>query len=206
MRPPTANRSCLAVPDDDKQWLVPRQAGKQPVYDIFVGGAGDETIGGAVLQYAQNEAQQHRDNVVYFPWDVNPTALARYIDSLPPDARINVIGHSYGGDTAANAVAATAKGVDLLIMIDPVSVIRPDMTAVEARAGQWIDVDAEPEGKESKPDGYAKLGRKWRTLPQGTADVFFSASVHHEQFTRMMSTAGPNGISPQQALEGQEAR
>jgi len=125
---------------------------------------------------------------------------------LPPDARINVIGHSYGGDTAAKAVAATGKGVDLLITIDPVSAFKPVMAAVAARAGQWIDVDAVPEGGMSGPDIYATKGGSWGFLPQGTADVFIGAPFHHEQFTRMMGAAGPDGISPRQALQGPQAK
>jgi hypothetical protein len=118
-----------AAPDRDKQWLVRTQHGKQPVYDIYVGGLGDESIGHAVLNFAQEQSERREHSVAYFPFDANAspdtagTALARYIDTLPADAQVNLIGHSYGGDTAAKAVALTTHPVNLLITIDPVSLV-----------------------------------------------------------------------------------
>ena len=188
-----------AVPD--KQWAATARPGTQPVYDIYVGGAWDESESHNVLGYADRNHNQAGHNTEYFPWNTDEHALARYIDSLPANALINLIGHSLGGDTAAKAAALARHPINLLVTVDPVSGDRPDKAAVEAHVGHWINVEAVTGGAITRGNILAFIGQAWGELPKGTADVFIRAAANHEDFAKMMITAGSDGITPQQALE-----
>jgi pimeloyl-ACP methyl ester carboxylesterase len=120
---------------------------------------------------------------------------------LPADARINLIGHSYGGDTAAKAAAAASRPINLLVTIDPVSLIRPSKATVEAHVNHWIDVDAVTGGRGGVANDIAGIGGAWNAWPEGTANVFARVAADHNEFTKMMTTPGPDGLTPQQALK-----
>ena len=154
-----------------------------------------------MLNYALEQGLKGQDNVIYFPWTIDPAALAKYIDSLPPDARINVIGHSYGGDTAANAAILARRQIDVFVTIDPVSrFFRSDYAAIEQHVGRWIDVNAATTDKAGVDNYVAGAGGAWDRGPLGIADRFIDAAADHKQFSAMMRTPGPDGLTAAQAL------
>jgi pimeloyl-ACP methyl ester carboxylesterase len=189
-----------AVPDWSSRPLPP-QPGKPPTYDVYVGGFGDEIQGGPVLRYAKEHDDEPGHNAVYFPWDTSVAALAKYLDSLPPGSHINLIGHSYGGDTAANVALLTRRRIDVLITIDPVSRReRPSYADVRSHVGQWIDVNAATVNKDEIDNWIAGWGGAWDTGPQDFASSFVNATANHKQFSRMMRTPGPSGLTPEQVV------
>lgn len=72
---------------------------------IFVGGAGD----GMFLPVKEFFRRFARDNpdiqVEYFAHD-EPGAIRRLIEGLPRGTQMSLVGHSWGGDTAAQVAAA----------------------------------------------------------------------------------------------------
>ncbi|ULU25278.1 RHS repeat-associated core domain-containing protein [Dyella terrae] len=172
--------------------------------DIFVGGAADGTYH-IVESYYDRYHSTHPDSA-YYSWE----DLAAIIDDInnttknAPGDPINLIGHSYGGDTAAAAALKACGKVNLLITIDPVSRFHfRDMQAIKSSVGTWVDVDAEG-GSPFRLDNFiAGMGGAWNGDPNGIADSYIQDnSSSHGDFRHMMNAAGPGINSPAQVLGG----
>src|SRR6185312_8196815 len=92
--------------------------------NIFIGGAGDKTLSKQHPVEAYYLSNLNKlPNPQYFTYDAE-SAITDYINDylrkFPENSRINLIGHSYGGDTAVNLAAKLGKKINLLITIDPV--------------------------------------------------------------------------------------
>jgi len=167
------------------------------LYDIFIGGFGD-SFSGIVRNYRGDFAQEFSDRKTdYFGWG-DSAGILQAIRSTRRDnpcEPINLIGHSWGGDTAAD-VAATLNsegvGVDKLITIDPVS--WPwSRSEVVKNVSQWINVSAAPSTSNGfEGDAWAQIGGKWNSG--------YSAPFHHNEFGSMMDWTPPGGQSPRNAL------
>jgi RHS repeat-associated protein len=149
--------------------LTPSSRGG-PVYKkgsggvAFVGGFFDKTSGGSVLD-AYNEFEG--PNKAYFTWDQGE-ALAKWIDEN--GGNVDIIAHSYGGDTAASVVAA-GHSVNTLITVDPVSRFGPNYSAVAENSATWINYDARGGGV-TLPNVIAGVGGAWNSGPKGYADTY----------------------------------
>ncbi len=82
--------------------------------------------------------------------------------------KINLIGHSYGGDTVAFIVIKLPNRIDKLITIDPASWIWPDFAKVRQNVEIWVNVNAVGNGI-SGGDIAAFSGRNWYNNPRGFA-------------------------------------
>ncbi len=96
---------------------------------------------------------------------------------------VGLIGHSWGGDTAATVVAQGAK-VGSLITVDPVSHFPPDLGDVKTNAKNWINVNANPNEAKEKEDvmhsnWIAGMGGAWNNDPVGYADHHYNANMNH---------------------------
>jgi pimeloyl-ACP methyl ester carboxylesterase len=178
---------------------APKPAVK-PLY-IFVGGFADRDTYHPVANYVESFRGAHPDSDVrYFPWD-DCDGLLNTIRSAPSGAKVNVVGHSYGADTAAYCIgymAPTGIHVDKLITIDPVG-RTPIPDGWRSGASTWINVAANP----SVPNGsdtVAAWGGKGGRLPTEQADANYKLDTNHAEFTTMMKTPGPGGLSPEQML------
>jgi pimeloyl-ACP methyl ester carboxylesterase len=109
---------------------------------------------------------------------------------------IDLIGHSWGGDTAATIAENSPRKIDMLITIDPVSVNRPDMNAVRNNTVTWIDVNASTTSSWTFANMVAGVGGAWNDAPKAYADAFINASANHEEFSKMMGTSGNGYHSP----------
>jgi pimeloyl-ACP methyl ester carboxylesterase len=169
--------------------------------DIFVGGAGDASSGIVQSYYAQYH--QTNPDSAYYSWeDLN--AILQDIASAAPNDPINLIGHSYGGDTAATAARKTCRKVNLLITIDPVSHFHNfDMQAIANAVNTWVDVDAEGNNPFQWSNLISGLGGAWDNDPAGVANLYIQDNgVNHEDFRSMMNAAGPGTNSPANILSG----
>lgn len=152
--------------------------------DIYVGGAMDENVSHIVESYAAS----HKGT--YFTFDQGDKIL-KFINSQKPGEPINLIGHSYGGDTAATVAAKSKRCIDSLITIDPVSNLlnRPNMKDVKDGTMLWINIMAESSQGTDFSDVVAGVGGAWNTLPEKDADFFKKVDAHHGGFEKMLKPA-----------------
>lgn len=243
----TVANSRAAVPSVDHIWpacgagfvadlnapsgCAPKTSGEPPpnVVNIFIGGFFDDTINGPVKTYLSPDNPVQIPNHHYFPHSPESDILD-FIAGLPEYTVINIVGHSYGGDTAVMVAGQCRRRVHLLITIDPVNsrdptypvppgpaAGRPPSTdsmlatriakikAMRANTGIWVDVDALPDEPDDS-DRLAELGGKWDYLPWKPvqyADIFIPGKgFHHKQFEQMMQDRRLTGRSPQDMLLG----
>ena len=131
----------------------------------FVGGAVDRWGRGPVWGAYQAHIEAGRAGA-YFTWDQG-AELAGWIEAYGPD--VVVIGHSWGGDTAASRVAA-GHTVDVLRTVDPVSWIPPDFATVSRQARTWINYNATG-GSGSFPNFVAGIGGAWNNAPSAAPGI-----------------------------------
>lgn len=171
--------------------------------DVFVGGAMDGTSR-IVASYRDAYAAAYADRASsYFEWDQGSTAIeailaARRNNKCEP---INIIGHSYGGSTAASISRALKEAgidVNLLITVDPVGRI---WSRGPGAAGTWANVNAAPSSSNGfTGDAWASLGGKWGDWPKGKANPYYEAPFHHNEFGSMLEFVPPGGKSALQLL------
>jgi hypothetical protein len=141
----------------------------------FVGGFFDYWTHGPVYdQYLEYIRLNPGAGAAYFTWDQGG-ALASWIDAN--GGAVSVIGHSYGGDTAASVVAA-GHGVNSLTTVDPVGWTRPSYSAVAANSGSWTNFNAVGGGW-STPNIIAGIGGAWNSGPSGYATIFRNINQDH---------------------------
>lgn len=186
-----------------KRATVPGPRGEQvDRVNIFIGGLGDETIGHAV-EHSPSLEEVYGDNyyISFADEDYGNDAISDFIETLPKTRKINLIGHSYGGDTAAKVAQKYPGRIDMLVTIDPVSEKRPDFVEVRNNVRKWVNVNAGLSGSTIE-NFWAGIGKSWDTLPKDYTHIFINAPFNHEQFTKMMRDAisDENGLSAQEML------
>jgi pimeloyl-ACP methyl ester carboxylesterase len=166
--------------------------------DVFVGGLSDSTSG-IVSTYQKYYAETNPDrSSIYFQWNQG-TAIEQAIrDALKqnPCEPINIIGHSYGGATAANVARDLSQnGIipDLLETVDPVSYQK-----TPGVADVWVDINSAPATTDSS-DVVAAIGHKWGNWPSGSANSYYTAPYHHGDFADLFQYKA-NGQSGLQTL------
>ena len=136
--------------------------------------------------------------------------ILEFIRKQPPGVKINLIGHSYGADTAAVVAARSERRIENLITIDPVSRKGagsdegPSYAKVKSNTNWWHNVNsASPRRSidESIPAGnvLAWLGGAWEERQRKFTDSFVTATADHPNFSAMMG-AQVNGMSGNQAV------
>lgn len=103
---------------------------------------------------------------------------------------VAVIGHSWGGDTAATVVAHGRK-VGSLITIDPVSEFSPDLNKVRENSTVWINVNGNPTKEKREEPGlhgnfWADTFGKWKGDPDGIAHHHYNANVNHGEIRELI--------------------
>ena len=148
----------------------------------FVGGFFDQTAGGDSLikgasdQFANSAAGQST-STRFFSWD-QPNDLATWL--AQQDQPVVIISHSYGADTASTVVAQ-GHPVDTLVLLDPVSQVRPDFTNVVANTQHFLDFNAVGNNGQAvdAPNLIADIGGKWNYAALGYADLFQNVNLDH---------------------------
>ncbi|MBS0359830.1 MAG: hypothetical protein JSR98_00510 [Proteobacteria bacterium] len=171
--------------------------------DIFVGGGADDIMpgGGLVRGYADAYRAETGRPTVYLP----NARIGQVVDAIR-DANldggpVNVVGHSWGGPDAYNAVAqATGQGlrVDNLITLDPVKGPIGEDHGPHG-AGRWLNVQASP----SRPDytdwlaNRPPFSAKPSGLPVAAADQNVGLDVNHRDVDAMMRFGGARDLLDQ---------
>ena len=151
----------------------------------FVGGFFDRTTNGPVSQAYNKylldvgyDPNNPPSNVNYLTFDQG-NQLSAFIDQNMGNS--TVVGHSYGGDTAATAVANSRYVVNRLITVDPVSYARPDFSEVASHTLIWQDYNAVGGTGLDFSNVVAGIGSAWNTAPQGSATLFQNVNLTHAQ-------------------------
>jgi pimeloyl-ACP methyl ester carboxylesterase len=151
------------------------------------------------MSYQQAYSAAYPDRTsLYFQWTQARQAEQAIRDALKgnPCEPINIVGHSYGGATAANVARDLSNdGIipDLLITVDPVSYGK-----TPGVADVWVDINASPSTTDFS-DVVANAGHKWGSWPSGSANAYYTAPFHHGDFGDLFQFS-PNGQSALQTL------
>jgi pimeloyl-ACP methyl ester carboxylesterase len=187
--------------------------------EIFVGGAFDGTFQ-PVRGYYNKYLADH-PTARYFSHDA-PDAIRDALAGVPDAEPINLIGHSWGGDTAAYIAARYRRKINILITVDPVGHNwlgevpppeddyphpgRPrsvDYTSffmmIRAGCDKWVDVDAVPEAWYHGSNLVAGIGGYWGADVKDIAHVYIPAPYDHGEFTKLLRS-GKNGLSAESIL------
>jgi len=114
-----------------------------------------------------------------------------------PAEPINLVGHSYGGHTAAQIASKSPVPINNLITVDPVG--RGEIGSFRSNVKNWVNVTANPSSRNFS-DTIASLGGKGAGLTLGKANASYSVDTNHANFGTMMTAPGVNGFSAQNAL------
>jgi RHS repeat-associated protein len=152
--------------------------------DIYIGGAGDATTG-----IVNNWVKENAPDAKYFEWTQGKD-IKKLIDSQPDGEPINLIGHSYGGDTAAWAALNSCKPITSLTTIDPVSRFKPNSDDIKKKVKDWTNVNATPLVPD-RTDFIAALGGKWGDGPRPYSN-FITVDTNHGNFSALINATRNN--------------
>jgi len=179
-----------------------------PTLVIFVGGGGDAKSGivaGFEDSVAVRTELGHR-RTAYFVNDQQAPIMAR-IAAEPQETRIVLVGHSWGGDTAARAAAALGqqgRPVDTLVTVDPVGRGLSDdyFRRVPAGSREWVKFRAYGAAWD-RTDVIAVAGGAYADGPRGYATRHVEAPLNHGNFNGLLRSNDPAGISGFRRILGQ---
>lgn len=182
------------------RWPRSRRPGK-----FLIGGGGDDWFTQICKSYSEQYRKQNPGfNVRYHSWS-EPDLAEMEIRSVPADAHVTLVGHSWGGSAAFQAVALFSS-VDVMISIDPVGRLRVPWGMIRAHCRQWLYVRAQPDDKhKSSDDVIAAIGGKYPPPPPpgrpNAPDYVLTANATHGDFGSMMRVTS-KGVSGEMLLGG----
>lgn len=172
-----------------------------PTLVIFVGGGGDAKYRNV------RDFQSSRDVIgalgqresAYFGHDEGAAIVAR-IANEPQETRIVLVGHSWGGDTAAQIAAALGqrgRPVDTLVTVDPVGVGLSDDFFRRVRGGsrEWVNIRASGGANSDFSDFVAAVGGRYADGPRAYATRHIEAPFTHGSFGRLLTSPDTDGVS-----------
>ncbi len=184
--------------------VSPAEASARPTLVVFVGGALDARS--AIVSRFRDEfgGQIPNGRSIYVPHD-GRLEILRQIGDVPYGTRIVLIGHSWGGDTAARVAAELGqrgRPVDLLVTVDPVgsagkatdNPMRADfLRSVSDGAREWINVEAVGGGSFERSNMLAAVGGPYGDGPREFATRHVQANIRHGEFGGLLRAADPQG-------------
>ncbi len=176
------------------------EAASGPLLVILVSGFLDQSFGRAVLNFEQAFREAYPGLHIHrFTFDQR-RAIERLIGSQPPATRIRLIGHSWGGNTAAKVaerLGAAGRPLDLLMTIDPVGrgASAAFFQRVRNGARRWINVNAVGGHPWGLSEVTRRVGDAYDDGPMGHAHEFIRAPVAHRQFGSMLGSRTSEGRS-----------
>ncbi len=208
-----AAKGDLALPIRDSAGSAPPSprpgiTAASPTLVIFVGGGGDSKSGivaGFEDSLAVRAELGHR-RTAYFTNDQQDAIMTR-IAAEPQETRIVLVGHSWGGDTAAQVAAALGlqgRPVDTLVTVDPVGRGLSDDYFQRVRAGsrEWVNIRAFGAAWD-RTDIVAAVGGAYADGPRGHATRHIEAPLNHGNFNGLLRSNDPAGISGFRRILGQ---
>jgi hypothetical protein len=176
---------------------------------IFIGGALDHS-GHHNVEYSDSLNQiTFGDN--YYATHTDAESINKQIQQIPENQTINLVGHSLGGQAAAQAAVDNPHRIKILVTIDPVGRIHPPYENISNSVATWINVNANGNPNNSifndliNGNLIANLGGDWEDDIENYTDVFISAPYNHAEFDAMMNYTDPDlGLSAQQLLNKEQ--
>jgi RHS repeat-associated protein len=158
--------------------------------DLFVGGFFDKITNGPVRQYYKDPLRIKGTYDNYFTWD-EKSKMLDYIKSLPSGEPINIIGHSYGGSTAADVVACSSRRINSLTTVDPASHFgvangyafwKPGYDDVLRNTDSWTNINYVLPGIPDFSDLIVTAGGDWGDGPNRPGINYIERPAHHAEF------------------------
>ncbi len=88
--------------------------------NIFIGGGGDRDLSGGIVRNSSSIKKNTYGDNYYTTHDMSDEIID-IVESLPKGRQVNLIGHSWGGDTAVLVAERLPERIHTMITIDPVS-------------------------------------------------------------------------------------
>ena len=179
-----------------------------PTLVFFVGWGGNAKSGivaGFEDSLALRTELNHRSTSC-FANDQRAAIMAR-IAAEPQETRIVLVGHSWGGDTAAQVAAALGqqgRPVDTLVTVDPVGRGLSDEYFRRVRAGsrEWVNIRAYGAAWD-RTDVIAVASGAYVDDPGGHAIRYIEVPLNHGDFNGPLRSNDPEGISGFRQILGQ---
>lgn len=130
------------------------------------------------------------------------------IAAEPQETRIVLVGHSWGGDAAAQVAAALGqegRPVDTLITVDPVGrgVSEGFLQRVRAGSREWVNIRAHGVYTRDRSDSIAALGGPYGDGPRTHATRHIEAPIPHGDFRGLLMSPDAAGASGFRRMLGQ---
>lgn len=159
---------------------------------VFVGGALDNLYGQNMKSYYDRYLDAADGPAEYYTHLSVPSIVGAIKRANDQGIPVDVIGHSYGGTAAFNAVVqAGQRGyrVRRLITVDPVGRLSmSDGPPVSGSVSTWTNISANPLSA-NLSDIVAAIGGKPSSVPTAYADEDFTVRRHHQDLAGMMRDA-----------------
>ncbi len=153
-----------------------------------LGGAGDGKSR-MVLQYAADADLGLRRSQCFS--HAGGDGLRAALRALPADARLVLVGHSWGGDTVARVAADLGREghrIAALVTVGPVGMFVFDdfLRRVRAVTDHWTNVRATDGGPLEPSNVVAAIGRPCGRAPEAWADRTIDAPFRHAAFAELL--------------------
>uniref|UniRef100_UPI003A8F9CFA RHS repeat-associated core domain-containing protein n=1 Tax=Maricaulis sp. TaxID=1486257 RepID=UPI003A8F9CFA len=182
------------------------------VTDVYIGGAGDSATG-IVRTYAENQGSDGR-TVGYFTQDQRSEATDFARANAGNGEPLNIIGHSYGANTAVGVTQTLASEgirVDTLVGVDGVRKVgrASGLGGAADSVGTTVGVRATGAGDGNVIEAAGRVLGGLSTLGGGTprafqssqADVMITADTNHADFSGAFEAPGVDGLSAKDIVD-----
>lgn len=182
--------------------------GEGGVTDIYIGGGGDGKTE-IVHDYEDNLRAQEGRTTAYFQHNQLDAAIAFANERIADGDTINIIGHSWGSDTAvqlARAIDGEGGKVELLVGIDPVSKPGPDWFGGTDRPDNvdtvvTVQADGRNLGRNQIIEGFGELVGGGVPNAFNDADVNIEVDADHADFNGIYGAEGEDGLSARELVD-----
>ena len=158
----------------------------------YIGGAGENTFGGPMQNvYCPNCGASITGGPPY-SWDQYDDILADIAATKQanPNEPINLVGHSYGGDTAYLVARDSNYTIDNLVTLDPVSHFTFDVSKPN-NVANWDNVYSNPNNY-GVDDFIADIGGQWGPVDDPNVNNY-SSSASHGDVSGLISSLSASG-------------
>ena len=159
----------------------------------YIGGAGENTFGGPMQSTTCSQCGAQITGGTPYSWTDYDDILAdiEATKQADPNEPINLVGHSYGGDTAYLVARDSSYTVDNLITIDPVSHFTFDVSK-PGNVGNWDNVYSNPNNY-GVDDFIADVGGQWGPVNDPNVNNI-SSPASHGDFGGLASSLPPSSL------------
>ena len=151
---------------------------------LYIGGALESRTGCLSKGVKASTGESYPSKV--YGWDQKDEVINKIkeIKEKNPSESINLVGHSYGGDTAYLVARDCGYSIDSLVTLDPVSHFTSDITK-PSNVNDWTNVVASESGM-SWGDVVAGIGGAWGEINASGVTNIDATNADHEDVQEML--------------------